>query len=118
MIKYLNQYASSSKYRLINRKLLTTDLSEICPVTAISFDTLMNHIFSRSTEIQMPATLYDQTELEYTRFTIKLTLQDLKVFYKNVLDSYLEQIEQQGKVETCLEHPVLRKVLMEYTLIE
>jgi hypothetical protein len=68
----------------------------------------------RQDDISSPMMYYGWTEVEYCEW---LDLHDDKMqreLLKNILDLYLVKVEAEGKKETCLEHPVLRSVLLKW----
>lgn len=96
------------------KKLLYLDLSKIRLSPSLDPIVVINHIMVRSGTITIPSALYGWSETEYVRWLDIHLNTDVRRLIRRVLDTYLEATERMDRTETCLEHPVLRNLLLEW----
>ena len=95
------------------KKLLYMDLGDISTQLPIDSIYACNHVLTRSV-IPNPVQLYNWTEKDYVDWMDTATEADCKKIIVSACDSYLAGLEQSGVKETCLEHPTLRKLLLDW----
>lgn len=75
-----------------------------------------NHVLSRSV-IQKPMTVCGWTESEYVNFIDSSDPSAQKSLIAKCCDVYLQGLEAIGAKESCLEHPTLRKLLLDWDTV-
>ena len=104
---------SSSSHIKGFKRLLYMDLGDISTKLPIDSIYACNHVLTRSV-IPSPVQLYAWTEKEYVDWMDSASESDCKKIIIAACDSYLSTLEQTGVKETCLEHPTLRKLLLDW----
>jgi hypothetical protein len=104
---------SSSTHLKGFKKLLYMDLGDISAQLPIDSIYACNHVLTRSV-IPNPVQLFNWTEKEYVEWMDSTLEADCKKIIVSACDSYLAGLEQSGVKETCLEHPTLRKLLLDW----
>jgi hypothetical protein len=96
------------------RKLLYFDLSDIRWMDHLDPIVVVNHVLVRSGVMGTPMQVCGWSEADYVKWIDTHLSRDQREVIRKCLDMYLSTLEQQGKTETCLEHPVLRTLLMDW----
>jgi hypothetical protein len=98
----------------LTRKLLYFDLSDVRLMDHLDPILIVHHVLVRAEVITTPMKLCGWSETEYVTWVDTHLSRDIRDLIRKCLDTYLTSLEQQGKTETCLEHPVLRTLLMDW----
>jgi hypothetical protein len=98
------------------KRLLYMDLADVVTTTIpIPHALMVNHVLQRSA-IPAPTALCGWSEIEYVNWMDSHNDIHVKDLLVKCCDSYLFQLEQAGVKETCLEHPAIRKLLLDWNV--
>ncbi len=95
------------------KKLMYMDLADISQGIPTESIYAVNHVLRRSV-IGMPMQLCGWSELEYVTWMDSQNQAVVKDLIRKCCDDYLAKLDQAGVKETCLEHPTIRKLLLDW----
>lgn len=95
------------------KRLLYMDLGDISTKLPIDSVYACNHVLTRS-PIPNPVQMTLWSEKEYVEWMDTATDADCRKIIVAACDSYLAGLENEGVKETCLEHPTLRKLILDW----
>jgi hypothetical protein len=86
------------------------DITVFIPIDSVY---VCNHVLCRSV-IQKPMGICGWSESEYVNWMDSVDPSAQKSMIAKCCDVYLQALEASGAKESCLEHPTLRKLLLDW----